>query len=179
MTSFTPAVRSWTNASGQHRTSVHARNSDALKLVDTQGRPLVRLEVYKDELWLVDDDDLLVNSDAPGLSTSGIYGFDARGTKNHESALTDGDFGPGALIDLVRAPAGANDPTAIGISAAGREEIAGYADKKTALFLAPKLDDGVELTAISLRGAPVGEHTALVTVLVAEPELMAHLRRNL
>ena len=179
MKSFQPAVREWTNAAGLKRSSPHARNSESLKLLDPTGLPVVRLETYRDELWLVDADEHLVNADAPGLVELGLYGFDVKGTKNHENAVMQGDFSPGAIVELVRSPPGANDPTAIGVRAAGSQEISGYTDKRVAEAIGPDTDLGSELTVISLRGPAAGEHNGLITVLAASPSLMAHVKRNI
>ncbi len=177
MGTFEPAERCWKNVDGQLRTSVHARSGEALKALDVDGRPTVRLEWYRAELWLVDSDDLLVNADAKGLMVQGIYGFDARGL--NETAAELGDFAPGTQIQLVREPENAKDHDAIGIRTDDTAQIAGYVGKLVATGLARAMDDGVELVTLCLRGTPAGESTSRITVLVAEPALMAFLSRNL
>ncbi len=174
---FEPAERRWKNVDGQLRTSVHARSGEALKVLDVDGRPTVRLESYHDELWLVDSDELLVNADAKGLMVQGIYGFDARGL--NETAVELGNFAPGAQIELVREPENSKDKDAIGIRTDDTAQIAGYVGKPVATGLARAMDDGVELATLCLRGAPAGESSSRITVLVAESALMEFLRRNL
>lgn len=177
MSTFEPAERRWTNTSGQLRSSVHARSSDALKELDLNGRPTVRLEYYRDELWLVDTDELLVNPDAKGLAVQGIYGAALRGVSALPADL--GEFAPGSAVELVRAPEGAHDPNAIGIRGVGSDAVAGYLPPQLANPISDLFDQGQELSAICLQGAPAGQTTEKISVLVADPDLLAHLARNL
>lgn len=79
---------------GSTGTSIRARSSDTYRRVDELGRSTVHIEWCDGELRLFDADDLMVDADARGLSSLGIYGFDARGIKYLKAAARDGDFRP-------------------------------------------------------------------------------------
>lgn len=177
---FQPRVLEYVSETGRLRRTIYAPgSSEAWKRTDSDGRPQLRLEWWSGELWLIDPDDVLINVDRRGGTKLGIYGFDVRGLKYHRPAARSGDFSPGRRVELVREPANKIDPNAVAVRALGASAIAGYVNKQLARTVARLLDGGTNLYALCLRGAAAGTSPHKIAVLAGQPELVAHLGRNL
>lgn len=143
------------------------------------GMPTGRLRRERGRLVIFTDDLAgMVNPTSARLHSLGLYCFRIRGVTHHEAAVRSGDFRPGARVRLVREPDNEHDPNAIGVYAAGAERPAGYVNKLNARRLAKRLDAGENLAAISVRGDRPGVDTIAPWVLVAAPDVLAHLRRR-
>lgn len=148
-------------------------------VLGADGWPTGRLRQERDRLVIVTDDGAgMVNPTSARLHTLGLYCFRLRGVTYHEAAVRSGDFRPGARVRLVREPDNEHDPNAVAVYAAGAERPAGYVNKLNARRLAKRLDAGDELAAISVRGDRPGVEGAAPWILVAAPDVLAHLRRR-
>jgi hypothetical protein len=158
----------------------HASGTDRTFLeLDPHGMPLLRLTWRQDELWLVDRNNHLLNCDHRGMAPLGIYGFDVRGIKYHVREARHGDFRPGTPAELIREPYNPYDSAAVSIRAVGWRAPTGYVNKGKAPTIARLLDQRVNLQAICLRGTGPGILPDKVSVLVATPDLLNHLGREL
>lgn len=145
---------------------------------DLNGLPTLRLEWWRSELWLVDSNDHVLPCDRRGLGRLGIHGFDVRGLAHYRSIALRDDFAPGHPVHLHRDPQNPYDRNAIQVRSIRSAEHAGFVNKQKAATLAKMLDSGDILDAICLRGAPAGTMPTKISILVARPELLAHLMRN-
>jgi len=145
--------------------------------VDDRGLPNIRLQRERSQLVLKVPQGL-VNFRSRKLSRLGIYTFRVRGVSYHHEAVKAASLSPGSKVRLVREPDNEFDPNAIAIHPnRGRSPI-GYVNKQNAARLAKRLDAGEALVAITLSGSPAGADDQPVTVLVASPTSLAHLRRG-
>lgn len=141
------------------------------------GLPRCRLTMVRDQLVLVSPRGL-INPKSPHAYKRGIYSFSVRGTSYHERAERQGDLSPGRQLRLVREPANEFDPNAIAVHAwLGRAPV-GYVNKLNAKRLAPVMDAGADVVAVSLRGSRQGLTGLVPYVLAAERTLMEHLLRD-
>ena len=83
-----------------------------------------------------------------------------------------------ALVRLVREPDNVHDGNAVAVYAERATSKAGYVPKMQARRLAPLLDAGVELVAVSTRGAGRGTEGTVPQILVCERSLFDHLTRS-
>jgi len=172
---FTPHLRPTT-----HSSTPWAKGDDkACFETDRVGQTTLRFEWWRDALWLIDSNDHVVLCDRRGLSRLGIHGFDVRGLSHYRATARRDDFTPGHSVHLHRDPQNPYDKNAIQVRAIGSHEPVGYVNKQKAATLAKMLDRGDNLNAICLRGAPPGAQPAKISILVATPELITHLLRNL
>ena len=88
-----------------------------------------------------------------------------------------GRFTPGSSVRLVREADNAHDPNAIAVYAESGRSKAGYVPASQAKRLAPLMDSGVELAAVSTRGAGSSREVTVPQILVCERRLFDHLRR--
>jgi len=130
-------------------------------------------------LRLVEDETGLVlgptNRHLPKVA---VYVSKLRGTKYHRSGCKAGDFSPGAPVQLQAEPDNPYDPHAVAVLDATGTHKAAYLNKAKARTVGRLLGSGTALHAISLRGTPAGTACNAVTVLIASPEVVAHLQRG-
>lgn len=117
-----------------------------------------------------------LNPRSRGAHRHGLYCFKVAGTSHHEAALKAGDFSPGAPVRLEREPQNAHDPNAIAVYAAAGRKV-GFVPASHAKRLAPVLDGGAELVALSMRGGRPREIGVVPDVLVCDRRTMERLRR--
>lgn len=141
------------------------------------GRPDARLERVRDRLVVVTSRGW-VNPKSRSAYKAGIHTVVTRGTSYHEAAVKAGRFTPGAPIRLVREPNNEHDPNAIAIYAERARRRSGYVPRGTAKRLAKLIDGGVDLVAISLRGAGTGTEGVNPQILICERTLFEHLTRD-
>ena len=135
----------------------------------------VRLLEVADWLVMVTDDGKMVNPRSTQLYKVGIFSFGIRGTSYYEDTVTQGDFSPGASLNLVREPANEHDPNAVAIYAPGVPSKVGYVNKLNAKRIAPLLDNGADLVCISLRGDGPGQFGIVPHVLVTNRVVLQKL----
>lgn len=121
----------------------------------------------------------MVNTRSTRLFRLGIYVFRVRGVTHHDAAVRAGNFSPGAPVRLLREPENSYDSNAVAIFSERARKPAGYANRQNAARIAKRLDAGEELAAIALRGSRAGAECDAPVILVAAPEVLAHLARNL
>lgn len=142
------------------------------------GMPTGRLRHVRDRLVIVTDDGAgMVNPASRTLHRNGIYCLRLRGTAYHREAMLAGDFRPGRSVRLEREPDNPHDPNAVAVYADGATALAGYVNKLNARRIAARLDAGETLEAVSVRGSGPGKEGAVPWILVAAPDVLAHLRR--
>lgn len=159
------------------------QDGDADRFVGPDGAmPPVHLIEYRDSsgenvLRLCEDaTGLLVGPTDRRLARAGIFVSQLRGEAHHETACRRGDFSPGARVRLRREPENPFDPFAVAVTAdVDGAAVAAYVNKQKARALAKLLDQGTELSAVSLRGTRPGRACDQLAVLAAGPDLMAHL----
>src|SRR5690606_3783663 len=100
-----------------------------------------------------------------------------RGTGYYEAAVKTGRFTPGAPVTLVRESDNEHDQHAIAVYAHRARNKAGYVPKGLAKRLAPLLDVGTDLVAVSVRGSGAGKDTVTPHILICERRLLEHLQR--
>lgn len=148
-------------------------------VLDANGMPTGRLRRERDRLVIITDDGAgMVNPSSARLHTLGLYCFRIRGVTFHVAAVKSGDFHLGTPVRLVREPNNQHDPNAIGVYASGARRPAGYVNKQNARRLAKRLDAGEKYAAISVRGDRPGVAGPAPWVLVAAPDVLAHLQRR-
>lgn len=141
------------------------------------GLPDARLQRVRDRLLVVTAAGW-VNPKSRTAYRFGLHSFQIRGTSYHAAALKAGRFTPGAAVRLVREPDNVHDPSAIAVYAqTGRSQV-GYVPASQAKRLAPLLDSGVDLVAVSTRGAGAGTGGTVPQILVCERRLYNHLTRQ-
>lgn len=142
------------------------------------GMPSGKLKHIGDRLVIVTDDGAgIVNPRSARIHSLGIYCFGLRGSSYQGSAIKRGDYRPGETVQLVREPHNEHDPNAVAVHATGAAKRGGYVNKMNAKRIASRLDQGEELSAISVRGDRAGKEELRPVVLVASPSVLAHLRR--
>jgi hypothetical protein len=145
------------------------------------GMPTLHLIRYRESgeqvLRLCEDaTGLLVGPTDRRLAPAGIYVTNLRGESYHKTACRRGDFSPGAAVRLKPEPDNKYDPFAVAITAdADGAPVAAYVNKAKARTLAKLLDQGIDLHAVSLRGTSANTTCEQISVLVARPEVVAHL----
>lgn len=123
-----------------------------------------------------DSTGLLVGPTDRRLAPAGIHASNLRGESYHKTACRRGDFSPGTPVRLKREPDNKHDPFAVAITAdTDNAPVAAYVNKAKARTLSKLLDQGADLAAISLRGTDANTACAQISVLVAHPDVLAHL----
>lgn len=145
--------------------------------LDPSGSPDARLERMRDRLVVVTPSGW-VNPKSRTAYKAGLYSFTLRRTGYYEAAVRTGRFTPGAPLRLVREPENPHDPNAIAVYAERGRNKAGHVPKGYAKRLAPMLDDGAALVAVSVRGSDAGSNGVTPHVLVCERALLDHLNRD-
>lgn len=120
----------------------------------------------------------MVNPSSTRLYRLGVYCFGLRGASYYEDVVTRGDFRPGAPVRLVREPGNAFDANAVAVHPANVDGVAGYVNRLNAKRLAPVLDHGVDMAAVSIDGSGPGVWCVTPRILVANSDVMAHLLRG-
>ena len=147
-------------------------------ILDIDGLPTGYLALDRNRL-LVMTSVGKVNPKSAYAHKVGIFSFTIRGALNHYSrALRSGNFSPGTQVRLVREPRNEFDSAAIAIYASDASSKTGYVNKLNARRLAPLMDRGADLVAISTRGEPSGIDLYVPQILVAERRVMEHLLRR-
>ena len=109
----------------------------------------------------------------------GLFSFLIRGTGYYRQAVMAGNFTPGAPVRLEREPGNVHDPNAIAVYAEGAHRLAGDVNKQRAKRLAPIIDSGADILAISVRGLGAGLEGEVPHVLACDRHIMEHLTRRL
>ncbi|WP_246003656.1 HIRAN domain-containing protein [Nocardioides aurantiacus] len=141
------------------------------------GLPDARLERVRDRLLVVTPLGW-VNPRSRTAYRAGIYSFVLRGTGYNEAATRSGRFTPGALLRLRREPDNPHDANALAVYAERDRNKAGYVPTGQAKRLAPLVDGGADLVAVSTRGSGAGSDDVTPHVLVCERALYDHLTRS-
>lgn len=141
------------------------------------GLPDARLERVRDRLLVVTPEGW-INPKSRTAHQHGLHSFQLQGTGHYAAAMKAGRFTPGALVRLVREPDNAHDGNAVAVYAERARSMAGYVPKVQARRLAPMLDAGVELVAVSTRGAGRGTEGTVPQILVCERRFFDHLTRS-
>lgn len=165
------------DADGPHeRWYAPADDLDRFKL-NGDGLPPFHFVPYDGAIRLCEDDTgLLIGPRDRRLPRIGIYSHNVVGTNYHAAACRSGDFSPGARVRLVRQPDNEHDPNAVAVKAdKPRAGVAGYISKGHARRLAKVLDAGTELEAVAITGTGPGEPCDAITILAADPRVLAHL----
>ena len=81
------------------------------------------------------------------------------------------------MVRLAREPENPHDGNAIAVYAEGARRKAGYVPKGYAKRLAPLLDAGAEIVAVSVRGSGAGNDSTTPHILVCERVMFDHLNR--
>lgn len=139
--------------------------------------PDIRLERVRDRLLVVSPQGW-VNPKSRSAYRAGLFSFSIRGTSYHAAAVKAGQFTPGYLVRLEREPENEHDPNAIAIYAERARNKSGYVPRGMAKRLAPLLDSGLDLVAVSTRGRGRGGEGPVPCVLVVERGLWNHLHRD-
>lgn len=162
-----------------HHESWYVKASEMPKdryLAAAGAMPPLHLVPYDGFLQLCEDETgLLVGPGNRAATHAGIYVVNLRGVGHHQPACRAGDFSPGAPVRLVREPENEYDPNAVGVQAQDREGVAGYVNKGRAKFLARRIDAGEQYAAASTNGTPAGQAAERIAVVVARPDVLAHL----
>jgi hypothetical protein len=143
---------------------------------DSDGLPAARLQRERDRLLVVTSSGW-VNPKSRTAYRAGLYSFAVAGTSHYKAATRAGRFTPGTPVRLVREPDNDYGSNAIAVYAENSNKIVGYVPKGQARRLAPLLDAGVDLIAVSVRGAIAGSDSITPHVLACERRLYRHLTR--
>ena len=144
------------------------------------GLPAIRLIPYQSYgeavLRLCEDaTGLLIGPTDLRLPAVGVYVSNLRGASYHQQACTAGDFTPGAPVRLTPEPDNPHDPKAVAVYDATGVHHAAYLNKQKARMVLRRLGTGTRLAAISIRGSGPGRACPQLTILAAEPQVIAHL----
>lgn len=142
------------------------------------GLPDLWLEHVRDRLLVVSPRGWVNPRSRTAASRAGLWSFIVRGTAYHERAARAGDFRPGTHVVLVREPENKHDHHAIAVYAPGSSALAGYVPRGYAKRLAPILDGGADMVAVSTRGGAPGADGVSPQVLVVERRLWDQLNRR-
>lgn len=140
------------------------------------GLPHARLQRVRDRLLVVTPAGW-VNPKSRTAHRYGLHSFQLRGTSHNAAAMKAGRFTPGASVRLIREADNAHDPNAIAVYAETGRNKTGYVPASQAKRLAPMMDAGVELAAVSIRGGGSGREGTVPQILVCERSLFDHLAR--
>jgi hypothetical protein len=154
---------------------------DRLLVLDDLGRPTLYLQAHGGELWLTEPSTgRFVTASNDHLPRLGIWTIWLRNVDSRTIVAREGLLQPGAIVDLVREPGSADDPTAIAVHAATGRPV-GYVSRGIAAALAPALDAGRHLVAVTVSSDPreSTDRPGLVKVLAAAPDVIEHLFRRL
>lgn len=159
--------------------------------LDSDGLPTGHFAFQRDRLVIVTDSGI-VNPHSRIVHKLGIYTFAIRGTSHYGAAgkradddfesptmAALGDFRPGVEVLLRREPENPFGASAIAVYAHDRSQRVGYVNKQNSTRIAPLMDNGVELVAISTRGSAPGANEVAPHVLVTTPDKMARLKGGL
>lgn len=147
------------------------------RFIGADGRPTVHLIRYDGLLRFCEDSTgLLVGPTDRRLLPAGLLVSNLRGGRYNEADCRAGDFSPGATVRLVPEPDNPHDDQAVAVFDRTGRYRAGYVNKMKARAYLKRLAAGEELVAISLRGSRPGGDAGVVSILVAAPAVLAHVR---
>jgi len=141
------------------------------------GMPNIRIVRERGQLVMVVPEGI-VNYSSRALHREDIYPFRVRGSGHYEDAVLAASLSPGSKIRLVREPDNEYDANAIAIYSGKGIGPLGYVNKQNAARLAKLIDAGESFEAITLSGSPAGRDGDSLTVLVARPDVIAHMLRK-
>ncbi|MFC7581822.1 HIRAN domain-containing protein [Schaalia naturae] len=154
-----------------------AAEARRLRVVD--GMPNVGLRRERGQLVLALLDEggaagrALIDPESAALQGLGLHVFRPRGLSLHEPAIEAAALHPPAPVVLRREPADPDFPDAIDVcSAEPGEALLGSVDRAHAAVLAPLMDAGEELSAITLSGPRAGRFGTPVAVLAARSSVL-------
>lgn len=151
------------------------------RFIGADGLPGVHLIQYPTGEGVVlrfceDSTGLLVGPTDRRLLPAGLLVSNLRGGRYYEHDCRAGDFRPGTEMRLVPEPDNPHDDRAVAaFDQIGRYR-AGYLNKQKARAYLKRITAGEVLAAISLRGSGPGIDTGVVSILVATPAMLAHVR---
>lgn len=158
-----------------HRSEYLSPEDEARYVTVDKGMPNIRLVRKQGQLVMVVPKGM-VNFRSRALPRMDIYTFRARGVTHHEEAVMAASLSPGSKVRLVREPNNEYDANAIAIYPGRGAGPIGYVNRQNAARLAKALDAGESFAAITLSGSPAGRDGDPVTILVARPDVMTHMR---
>lgn len=169
-----------TGAGGHRSRYLHSSRFDELLDVDRQPPPLHLVDMAG-EWWLAEDTTgLFVTAANRHVRRYNIFGFNVRGWDHHREQMRAANLAPGTPVRLVPEPENPYDKNAIAVYGGNGAGPVGYVNRALASTLAKRLAAGEPLEAISIRGERARSLSdGPKTILVATPELIAHLRRKL
>ena len=158
-----------------------AQDWDRLLVADAAGLPTLYLAAAAGELWLTEPSTgrvvALGNRHLRGL---GIWSFWLRNVDARTIVAREGLLQPGSVVGLVREQVSGLGPRPIAVHAATGRPV-GHVSPRIAAGLAPLLDGGTGLLAVTLAADPprAPERPGLVKVIACSPEVIGHLFRRL
>jgi len=158
-----------------HRSEYLSPEDEARYVTFDNGMPNIRLVRKRGQLVMVVPKGM-VNFRSRALPRMGIYTFRARGTSHYEEAVMAASLSPGTKVRLVREPTNEYDANAIAIYPGRGVGPLGYVNQQNAARLAKALDAGDLFAAITLSGSPAGRDGDPLTILVAHPDVISHMR---
>lgn len=157
---------------------LHSSRWDELLVTDADGMPTLYLQVSSGRLRMTEPTTgQFVSVGNRKLRKMGLWTANLRGVDHYEAAIREGSFEPGAQLRLKREPENPYDKNAVAVCSAGSDQTAGHINKGMAAGLSKLIDSGAQLEVISLSGPERGAFEG-VHVLIASPELMAHMLRK-
>lgn len=126
----------------------------------------------------------LVDPESDALSRLGLHVFRPRGLSLHEEAIQAADLWAPAPVVLRRVPDDPEFADAIDVCApagnpGGAGPLLGTVDREHAAALAPLMDSGVELSAVTLSGPRAGRFGTPLVVLAGRVEVVDALLLSL
>lgn len=154
---------------------------DRLLVTDAGGLPTLYLAADSGELWLTEPSTgRVVSLGNRHLRGLGIWSFWLRNVDPRTIVAREGLLQPGSIVGLVREQSNGPGPRAIAVHAATGRPV-GHVSPRIAAGLAPLLDDGAGLLAVTLASDPhlAPDRPGLVKVIACSPDVIGHLFRRL
>jgi hypothetical protein len=157
------------------------KDRDVSRFVGPDGLPTMRLIRYRDGdgqdilRFCEDGTGLLVGPTDVRLPAAGLLVSQLRGERYYEDSCTAGDFRPGVEVRIVPEPHNPHDDRAVAVFDRTGQHRAAYINKQKARAILKRLKAGEHLAAISIRGRGPGVSTDQVAVVVATPQVIAHV----
>jgi hypothetical protein len=165
---------------GPHESWYVPSGADLRRFIGPDGLPALRLVPYRsgeNVLRLCEDaTGLLVGPADRRLTAAGVLVSNLRGESYDKPACRAGDFSPGAPVELAPEPENPHDDRAVAVYDASGRHKAAYMNKQKARAYLKRLHAGETLGAISLRGTSARTPCEQIAILVATPQVIAHLR---
>ncbi len=143
--------------------------------VDAQGYPRFRLVRAHGQLVMEAPGGGWINPKSRRLHRTCVVCFQIRGTSYYDRLVHASETRPLTSLMIVREPGNVHDPNAVSLYTAEGVGPLGYVNRQNAARLAPRIDRGETLAAITLRGTARDTDGPAPRVLIGPAHVIEHL----